>query len=102
MAMLPRRARSRPVTRRAGSTERGYNARWQRVRQIWLQRHPFCADPYSLHGPLVPGNQVDHIQPHRGDEGLMWSESNFQTLCAQCHSRKTAVEDGGFGREWRG
>lgn len=86
---------------RANSTQRGYGARWQRVRMVWLQANPFCVDPYGLHGPLVPGSQVDHITPHRGDERLMWDEMNWQTLCASCHSKKTATEDGGFGREWR-
>jgi len=42
---------------------------------------------------------VDHIIPHRGDLALFWDEkNNWQALCHRCHSRKTAREDGGFGR----
>lgn len=26
----------------------------------------------------------------------------WQPLCAPCHSRKTATEDGGFGNRWTG
>jgi 5-methylcytosine-specific restriction protein A len=50
-------------------------------------------------GELVAASVVDHIVPHRGDERLMWSESNWQSLCKPCHDAKTAREDGGFGRE---
>ena len=35
---------------------------------------------------------VDHIKPHRGDEGLFWDESNWQPLCAKCHQLKTLEE----------
>nr|DAK90259.1 MAG TPA: HNH endonuclease bacteriophage, HNH Endonuclease, DNA.52A [Caudoviricetes sp.] len=27
----------------------------------------------------------------------MWDQSNWQALCHECHSRKTAKENGGFG-----
>ncbi|WP_144469068.1 HNH endonuclease signature motif containing protein, partial [Bacillus pumilus] len=35
--------------------------------------------------------------PHKGDKKLFWDSSNWQPLCASCHNRKTAKEDGGFG-----
>jgi 5-methylcytosine-specific restriction protein A len=41
---------------------------------------------------------VDHIRPHKGDRGLLYANENVQSLCESCHSRKTATEDGGFGR----
>jgi 5-methylcytosine-specific restriction protein A len=28
---------------------------------------------------------------------LFWDSSNWQPLCHECHSSKTAREDGGFG-----
>lgn len=34
---------------------------------------------------LTPATVVDHIQPHRGDSALFWSESNWQSLCAPHH-----------------
>lgn len=43
-------------------------------------------------------NVVDHIKPHRGDKVLFWDSANWQPLCKECHDRKTATEDGGFGR----
>lgn len=40
---------------------------------------------------------VDHITPHNGDPELFYDLDNLQSLCIECHSRKTATEDGGFG-----
>jgi 5-methylcytosine-specific restriction protein A len=45
----------------------------------------------------VQATVVDHIKPHQGDPELFWDSENLQALCAPCHSRKTASEDGGFG-----
>lgn len=50
-------------------------------------------------GVLVMGKgeaHVDHIVP-KVDGGTDDME-NLQTLCRSCHSRKTALEDGGFGQ----
>jgi len=58
---------------------------------------------FPFGGPLCCGcgaeaTDVDHMMPHRGDPGLMYANENVQSLCHECHSRKTAREDGGFGR----
>jgi 5-methylcytosine-specific restriction protein A len=42
---------------------------------------------------------ADHVVPHKGDWLLFVDEKNLQGLCLSCHSKKTATEDGGFGRE---
>ena len=41
---------------------------------------------------------VDHRVPHRGDMALFWDSSNWQSMAKECHDRKTATEDGGFGQ----
>jgi 5-methylcytosine-specific restriction protein A len=41
---------------------------------------------------------VDHKVPHRGDMKLFWDRNNWQSMAKECHDRKTASEDGGFGR----
>jgi 5-methylcytosine-specific restriction protein A len=69
------------------------------VRLGYLARHPLCADPFGVHGVrVVAATEVDHIVPHKGDMTLFWNAANWQGLCKDCHSRKTATEDGGFGR----
>ncbi len=82
--------------RRGTSTERGYNARWRRLRQWWLNAHPLC-ELCRKGGILTAAVLVDHIQPHRGDQILLYDPANLQSLCTTCHNRKTAMEDGGLG-----
>lgn len=77
------------------------SARWQRARQMFLARHPLCAE-CQRQGRLTPANTVDHITPHRGDTTRFWDQTRWQPLCALCHSRKTAAEDGGFGNRRTG
>lgn len=88
---------------RPSAAKRGYGARWQKTSRAYLKAHPLCADPYGVHGArVVPAAHVDHIIPHRGDMNLFWDPNNWQPLCASDHSRKTATEDGGFGRRGGG
>lgn len=83
---------------RGSPTRRGYDARWRRLRQMFLAQHPLCADPYRIHAKqdeLVPATEVDHIKPKR--DGGMDDWNNLQALCKPCHSQKTAIEDGRWG-----
>lgn len=41
---------------------------------------------------------VDHKIPHKGDMRLFWDRNNWQAMAKVCHDRKTAQEDGAFGR----
>ena len=88
---------------RGSASQRGYDARWRRLRLLVLNRQPFCADPFGHHaanGPrLIPARHVDHVVP-RADGGTD-DEENLQALCATCHARKTVLHDGGFGRAKR-
>lgn len=87
--------------RRGSARERGYTAQWERERKRFLTRHPLCAE-CERNGRFTPATVVDHIRPHKGDMKLFWDVSNWQPLCRPCHDRKTATEDGGFGRRPRG
>lgn len=81
---------------------RGYVYRWRVRRRLFLGRYPLCGDRPLGVSPrgsacydasprkLSPATQVDHVVPHRGDPLLFWNElDNWQSLCAECHSRKT-------------
>ncbi|WP_229726165.1 HNH endonuclease [Oxalicibacterium faecigallinarum] len=82
---------------RGSASSRGYNRRWQKARETYLQSHPLCVR-CAEQGLVVQSTVVDHIIPHRGDSTLFWdSKGNWQALCKTCHDRKTATEDGGFG-----
>ena len=75
--------------RRGNSHQRGYTNLWRKARLAYLSRHPLCVDCLRK-GIVNPGNEVDHITPHRGDRDLFWDMKNWQTLCKSCHSQKTA------------
>ena len=73
------------------------SARFRSARSDFMAEHPFC----QICGARA--TDLDHIKPHKGDPDLFWEVDNWQALCASCHSRKTAREDGGFGnarRRW--
>lgn len=83
-------------TRRKASAARHslyMGTKWRAMRRAFLAEHPFCA----VCG--APAAVVDHIRPHRGDEGLFYSEANLQALCAHCHSAKTLAENNFFRRK---
>ncbi len=82
---------------RGTANERGYSSAWQRARYHFLMAHPLCAQ-CGRDGRLTAATVVDHIEPHKGDKQLFWQRANWQPLCKPCHDRKTASEDGGFGR----
>lgn len=84
---------------RHNSTQRGYGYRWQKARAAYLRAHPIAVDWYGTHqGRVYAAEVVDHIVPHRGDMVLFWDSTNWQGLTKADHDKKTANEDGGFGR----
>ena len=84
-------------SRRGSSNDRGYTSRWRRYAQDYLAQHQLCRECGEY------ARCVDHVIPWRRGktsierEQLFWDPSNHQALCASCHSRKTATEDGGWG-----
>lgn len=88
------------VVKAALLSTRWYNsARWKASRLGFLRENPLCADIYGKHKPAVAvATDLDHIKPHKEDWALFWDRANWQGLCKRCHSTKTAIEDGGFGR----
>ena len=81
-----------PDHKRATAHERGYTSKWQRRSKLYLKTNPLCVE-CKRRGRLTPATVVDHIVPHRGNEQLMWSESNWQALCKPCHDKKTGTKD---------
>ncbi|MGG6311577.1 HNH endonuclease signature motif containing protein [Paenibacillus macerans] len=81
---------------RGTSAQRGYDHNWRAERADFLAKNPVCKTCLDA-GKLSAATVVDHIVPHKGNKELFWDRSNWQPLCASCHSEKTAREDGGFG-----
>jgi len=83
------------VDARRDRSSKKYNRRSWRdgLRLRKLQANPLCEDCEAL-GLVVPGRQVDHDDGNAANDA--WE--NLRTLCDSCHSKKTARQDGSFGR----
>lgn len=85
---------------RGSSASRGYDARWQRYRKWFLKNHPYCVN-YGECGNMA--STVDHIILPKGKhDPLFWDTNNHQAMCKSCHSRKTAKQDGRWGKNRSG
>jgi 5-methylcytosine-specific restriction protein A len=66
--------------------------RWREFSKAYLASHPKCVRCGA------PSQHTDHIDGEGLDGPLGWDEAGLQALCASCHSYKTAIADGSFGR----
>lgn len=72
-------------------------AEWRALRTAILTRDGHrCATP----GCATRASHVDHILAVSRGGGAL-DPANLRSLCAPCHSRKTARADGGFGNRLR-
>jgi 5-methylcytosine-specific restriction protein A len=69
------------------------STRWRKLRRLKLKSDPLCA----LCPPDCrrPATEVDHIASVRERPDLTWTWGNLQSLCHECHCRKTAAEKNG-------
>lgn len=78
--------------------ERWYGLKvWRVLKERQLRRQPLCEECLK-EKDMVVAEEVDHIKPHRGDWRLFIDPNNLQSLCASCHSRKTAKENAARGK----
>lgn len=76
--------------------KRAYGYRWQKAREGYLRKHPFCSHCESI-GLVVAASVIDHIVAHKGDMELFWDSDNWQSLCKECHdSWKKRLEGSGI------
>jgi 5-methylcytosine-specific restriction protein A len=78
---------------RPSAAARGYDAKWRAYREDYLRVNTTCKSCGAK------ATVIDHVIPHKGNKGLFWTRFNHQPLCKPCHDRKTATQDGGFGRK---
>ena len=70
--------------------------RWRKIRARKLAIDPLC-EHCRLHGITRAATEVDHKDCDSGNNNF----NNLSSLCKSCHSRKTALYDGGFGNKKR-
>jgi len=78
---------------RGSSTQRGYGAKWQKIRTMKLNIDPLCAECLR-NGRTRVATQVHHKDGNVRNNSL----ENLESLCLECHSRITAKE----GKRWGG
>lgn len=64
---------------------------WQTIRSSQLSRQPLCQSCLSR-GMVQSALHVDHLFPWKRIGGHAFRHNIFQSLCAECHSHKTALE----------
>lgn len=75
----------------------GYDHHWEAASKAFLVANPACAHPGCSAGSAVT-DHIDGLGP-LGPRGF--DPANWQALCWSHHSRKTVLNDGGFGRQKR-
>lgn len=78
--------RRRDDQARPSASARGYGRRWQKIRLMYLARHPMC----ELSGCNKAAVDVHHIIPRR--DGGSDAFGNLQALCHAHHSAATRRE----------
>lgn len=74
------------------SSQRGYNYKWQKARERYLNDNPLCVYCERI-GRVAAASVVDHIVAHRGDMVLFWDQTNWQSLCKTCHDSVKQAEE---------
>lgn len=91
-----RHARKQQASRTHKTTKQsGHSGPWRRMAKAHLLANPMCVH-CAERGIRKPARHCDHV-----DANPMAYNPRLQSLCIECHSRKTALEDGGFGRPRR-
>lgn len=65
--------------------------KWKKARLSWLRRNPLCAECMK-DNRVTQATVVDHITPHKGNMKLFWDRTSWQSLCIECHNKKSAKE----------
>ena len=72
---------------------------WESMRRAQLSAHPLCAGCLSG-GLITQATQVDHVFPWRQIGDHAFFRNIFQSLCTECHTRKTGMEQHGLYRRF--
>lgn len=73
-----------------------YGSRWDAYSVAYRVENPLCVNCLAEGRPR-PSQVVDHRVPAKPGTAAFWDPENHQALCKECHDRKTAARDRGFG-----
>ena len=75
---------------RRSRQERGYGARWDKLRKLAMDRDDWLCQPCKREGRATPAREVDHIIPK--SQGGTDDLDQLQAICKTCHQEKTQRE----------
>lgn len=78
------------------------STQWKNFRLRVLRRDGYACQNHRRIGAEIvdKSNHVDHIVPRDIEPGLVFDLENCETLCANCHNRKTKLEQQGRVIDW--
>ena len=78
------------------------NTTWRKLRNTYLKSHPVCEECLKT-GKVTPATDIHHIKsPFRNGEvnyGLLLDDTNLMSLCAECHGKIHAAQQGHISPE---
>ncbi|SIS88487.1 HNH endonuclease [Belliella pelovolcani] len=64
---------------------------WLKLRKKYIDENPLC-ELHLLYNLIESASIVDHIVSRRITQDYELDEDNLQSLCYDCHQKKTALE----------
>ncbi|MGB9903058.1 MAG: HNH endonuclease [Desulfotomaculales bacterium] len=80
-----RQRRRQEDERRGTAAQRGYDARWQKVREMYLRQYPLC-ELCEKKGRIIPATMVHHKRPIKAG-GQALDMENLMSVCRACHDK---------------
>jgi 5-methylcytosine-specific restriction protein A len=84
-AHLTKEKQQRYNKSRGSAASQGYDGTWQKVRAMYLARHPLCEDCRG-EGRVTRASLVHHVK-ELTKGGARLDGSNMRALCNDCHER---------------
>ena len=83
--------------KRLDAIKRYHSKHWLTLRQIQLSKQPLCVACLNIN-IVTAAHHVDHLFAWQQLGEQAFTHNVFQSLCAPCHSAKTALEQRGIYR----
>jgi 5-methylcytosine-specific restriction protein A len=80
---------------------KAYDSGWRKLREAQLSKSPLCQSCLS-ENHIRSANHVDHLFAWNSVGKEAFYRNIFQSLCHDCHSHKTALEQRGIFRHYQG
>jgi 5-methylcytosine-specific restriction endonuclease McrA len=76
------------ITDRGSSCQRGYDYDWQKVREAYIARHPFCELKRACIDASITHQMAEHVHHRIGIKerpDMRLEHGNLMAVCRGCH-----------------